>query len=255
MLYITLGKSPQPPFTKGGILFADKFLFMFDLFAPFLIGLFGSLHCLGMCGPLVMAYSLHLQPQGTGSAAPSHPWSRGIGHHAAFHLGRVFTYGFLGAVAAGIAHLAGFNQIFSGLRGGFTLGGGILMVLLGLILLKVLPVRLPSFGNGTVIGRLCSRLFQSRGLGSKWLLGLAAGFLPCMLSWAMIVKAATAPDPLRGFLTMVFFGLGTAPVLFSTGFSASLLSFRMRLFGERAAALSVIAMGCILLFKGTRYLA
>jgi uncharacterized protein len=228
---------------------------MFDLFAPFLIGLFGSLHCLGMCGPLVMAYSIHLQPQPRGAAAASNLWSKGISHHVAFHLGRVFTYGFLGALSAGMAHLAGFNQIFSGLRGGFTVGGGILMVLLGLILLKIVPLRLPSFGNGTVIGRLFSHLFQSRGLGSKWLLGLATGFLPCMLSWAMIVKAATAPDPFKGFLTMVFFGLGTAPVLFSTGFSASLLSFRMRLFGERAAALSVIAMGFILLFKGTRYLA
>ncbi len=228
---------------------------MFDFFAPFLIGLFGSLHCLGMCGPLVMAYSIHLQPQPRGTAAASNLCSKGISHHVAFHLGRVFTYGFLGALAAGMAHLAGFNQIFSGLRGGFTVGGGILMILLGLILLKILPLRLPSFGNGTVIGRLFSRLFQSRGLGSKWLLGLATGFLPCMLSWAMIVKAATAPDPLRGFLTMVFFGLGTAPVLFSAGFSASLLGFRVRLFGERAAALSVIAMGCILLFKGTRYLA
>ena len=34
----------------------------------------------------------------------------------------------------------------------------------------------------------------------------------------MIVKVATAPDPLRGFLTMVFVGLGTAPVLFSAAF-------------------------------------
>ena len=41
-----------------------------------------------------------------------------------------------------MAHLAGFNQIFSGLRGGVTVGGGILMILLGLILLKILPLRL-----------------------------------------------------------------------------------------------------------------
>jgi sulfite exporter TauE/SafE len=217
---------------------------MIELPLIFVAGILGTAHCLGMCGPFAVTL---------GAAAST--WSVALKRQLAYSAGRVFTYGFLGALSAGMAHLAGFNQIFSGLRGGFTVGGGILMVLLGLILLKIVPLRLPSFGNGTVIGRLFSHLFQSRGLGSKWLLGLATGFLPCMLSWAMIVKAATAPDPLRGFLTMVFFGLGTAPVLFSTGFSASLLSFRMRLFGERAAALSVIAMGFILLFKGTRYLA
>ena len=86
-------------------------------------------------------------------------------------------------------------------------------------------------------------------------MGMAVGFLPCMLSWAMIVKAATVPTPLHGFLTTMAFGLGTVPALFLTGLSASLLSLRVRFFGERAAAAAVMAMGCILVFKGAKYLA
>ena len=69
----------------------------------------------------------------------------------------------------------------------------------------------------------------------------------------MIAKAASTADPLQGFLTMTLFGIGTWPALYFTGFFASLLSFRLRLFGERTAALSIVVMGLILLIKGVRH--
>jgi len=68
----------------------------------------------------------------------------------------------------------------------------------------------------------------------------------------MIIKAATTENPLTGFITMAIFGLGTVPVLFFTGLSASLLSMKIRILGERIAALSVSLMGLILIFKGVR---
>jgi sulfite exporter TauE/SafE len=129
------------------------------------------------------------------------------------------------------------------------------MVLLGLVLLKVMPVSLfslPSPGPESFWRKIFPPLFQSRRLISKFALGLATGFLPCMLSWAMVVKAATTQHPLPGFLTMVFFGLGTVPALFLTGLSASLLSMRTRFLGERVAAASIIAMGLILIIKGAK---
>jgi uncharacterized protein len=226
-----------------------------DLIGPLFIGFVGSLHCLGMCGPLVMAYSLHIRPLGGGPTEVSSLLSKGLSHHIAFHLGRLAAYGLLGALAAGFAHLMGFNHFFSDLRSGVTFGGGILMVLFGLVLLKVIPLRVPSMGGGSFFSRPFPALFQSQSLPSKLALGVAAGFLPCMLSWAMIIKAATTQNPIMGFLTMAFFGLGTVPVLFFTGFSASLLTLKIRFFGERVAAFSVIAMGFILLFKGARYFA
>ena len=228
---------------------------LFDFLAPLLIGFLGSLHCLGMCGPLVMAYSLHLgKGEAPGKNPPLPPWMQGLSHHAAFHLGRIFTYGMLGALAAGLAHLAGFNQVLSNLRGWATLGGGTLMILSGLILFKILP--LPSFtsgGSNFFFTRWIPSLLHSRSLGARLALGMAVGFLPCMLSWAMVVKAATTQHPLTGFLTMAFFGLGTVPALFLTGLSASLLSMRTRFLGERVAAASVLAMGLILIFKGSKY--
>ena len=231
---------------------------MFDLLAFFSIGFVGSLHCLGMCGPLVLAYSLHINESANAGGMGASAFKSGLWHHSAFHLGRILTYAMLGALAALLFDLADLGRFFTGLRGSMTLLGGVLMVLLGLALLQVLP--LPSFltslpaGSDTFPARTIPRLLHSRGVGSKMLLGLATGFLPCGLSWAMIAKAATTQNSAAGFLTMAAFGLGTVPALFLTGFSASVISLRVRILGEKLAALSVIAMGIILALKGARVL-
>ncbi len=232
---------------------------MFDVVAPLIVGLAGSLHCLGMCGPLVIAYSLHLRPVSVdGAAIATHVWSRGLIHHLAFHSGRLMTYGLLGALASALAHVIAINQLFAGLRSSIVLVAGLIMVLFGLAILKVVPLSLfslPSFGPGSFLGRILAPLFGSHHVASKWGLGFAVGFLPCMLSWAMIVKAATAPTPLHAFVIMMLFGVGTVPVLFFTGLSASIFSFKMRLAGERIAAFSVIVMGLMLVIKGAKYFA
>lgn len=229
---------------------------MIDLIGPFIFGLVGSLHCLGMCGPLVVAYSLHLCPPAADGRMPGF-WPNSTRHHLAFHSGRLFTYGLLGAVAAGIGRFGAFQQFFAGFRSSFTLAGGVLMLLFGLGLLRIIPVPFPSMSfPGRVAsfpGRSFPRLLSSPGLSSKLALGLGVGFLPCMLSFAMIVKAATTANLLLGFLTMVIFGIGTLPVLFFTGLFASLLSMKTRLLGERMAGVTVIMMGLILIFKGGKY--
>jgi sulfite exporter TauE/SafE len=229
-----------------------------ELAAPFLIGLFGSLHCLGMCGPLVMAYSVHIknseiQRRGVD---PS-PWGRGFFHHLTFHLGRLITYGILGALAAGLFQAVGFN-LFLNIRGSLILAGGALIAFLGLMFLRVIP--LPhllsrvSPGPGVLWNRLFPSLFQVPGSLSKMALGMVNGLLPCCLSVSMIVKAALTGNMAEGFMTMAIFGLGTLPALLAIGVSASLLTLRTRMIGEKIAALSVIAMGLILVFKGVRLL-
>ncbi len=198
---------------------------MFDFVGPFIFGLLGSAHCLGMCGPLVLAYSLHLRPGETAKTPAI--WPASAAHHLAFHAGRLFTYSLLGALAAAITVVPTFHRVFAGLRNGVTLGGGVLMICFGLGLAGVFPPHLfplPVWGRGATGRGVYRRLFSSKGLSSKLALGLLSGFLPCMLSFVMIVKAATTGNLLLGFATMLLFGLGTLPVLFLTGLQP--LSFR-----------------------------
>ncbi|NIO03382.1 MAG: hypothetical protein GTN74_01875 [Proteobacteria bacterium] len=232
---------------------------MFDLVAPFVVGFVGSLHCLGMCGPLILAYSVQLKTRSNPSTIfePS-VWHLGVWHHLFFHAGRLTTYGVFGALAGGIVTLTRVDPIFLNLRGIVALVGGSFMILVGLFLLRVVPFPValapPSPSRVTFLGRWLYRLLESRGLGSKIALGFVVGFLPCMLSLAMMIKAATTQTPVGGFLTMVLFGLGTVPVLFLLGLSTSIISMRVRLMGERVAALSIILMGLILILKGVRAL-
>jgi uncharacterized protein len=228
---------------------------MFDFLAPLAVGFMGSVHCLGMCGPLVVAYSLYVQsPRSSSRPEFIALWRGGISHHIAFHVGRIMTYGVLGAAAAGLAHLVTLKPFFAGLRSTVSLGGGIVMVLFGLFLLRVVPF--PGFA-GSISGSYFQRFFQPLLSSPRWIsrvaLGLGTGFLPCLLSWAMIAKAATTATLWGGFMTMVLFGLGTVPALFFTGLSASLFSLKVRFIGERVAALSVVAMGLILVFKGAKF--
>lgn len=232
---------------------------IFAYFLPFTVGLLGSLHCLGMCGPLVLAYSLQARnPEERIAPGWRHYLPSDLGHHLAFHGGRLLTYGFMGALASIIFGLVDLPVFFSGLRGLMTIAGGIFMMVIGLTLLRFLPF--PALSGSAALperirNNLLPTLFNSRYRGAKLVLGILAGFLPCGLTWAMIAKAATARSIPGAFLAMISFGLGTVPVLLTAGLFTSLLSSRLRLIGERLAALAVLFMGIFLIVSGARHLA
>ena len=222
---------------------------MLDLLGPFLFGLAGGAHCLGMCGPIIVAYAIHIGPPAS-SGTSRLVLPAGALLHLAFHAGRLFTYGLLGATAAA---LAGTGAV-SGLRAPISAGAGAIMVLLGAGLAVGPSFHLiPHSGSGGATAAAAKRLsplFSSGRLASKLALGCAAGFLPCMFSAAMVIKAASTGRPASGLFTMLSFGMGTVPALFVTGLSTSLFTYRVRLAGKRAAALMLAVMGLFLLYKG-----
>ena len=232
---------------------------LLDLLPPLAIGFFGSLHCLGMCGPLVVAYSIPLRSAnaGEGSCSPRpavSPWSSGMLHHAAFHLGRLLCYGILGFLAAGLFHAADLSRLFFRIRVNMHFVAGILLVLCGVLLMRIIP--LPAvFTNlavapGTVLRRTVGRLMTSRSLASKVALGFTIGFLPCCLSWAMLLTAASTMHYGKGFLVMLAFGIGTVPALVFTGVICTFLTPRTRIMGETLAGLAVVIMGLALILRG-----
>ena len=231
-----------------------------DLVASFIIGFLGSLHCLGMCGPIVLAYSLQFKDQRTDPRTLKSSFFRnGFIHHLGFHSGRLLVYAFLGGAAAAFFHLAGMSQLVNRFQGWLVSFAGVLMVYFGLVFLKIL--HLPGFlsnssaGKGSPLGRLVSFGIMSPGPGSKIVLGMATGFLPCGLSWAMAARSAATQNIPEGFLIMAAFGLGTVPVLFLSGLAASFFSLRIRFLGERLAACSLILLGLLLVSRGVRFLA
>ena len=201
------------------------------------LGLVSGLHCLQMCGPIVLCYSLKLRREDALRA------------HLAYNGGRILTYMFLGALAGAAGGGLGILGRMAGLASGARIFAGAAMLIAGMLMIGVFPksslVQIQSGGRfSRAVGRL---LFAPRG---KFALGLTLGFLPCGLVYAALLKAVESATPAAGALTMLAFGSGTAVALLSMGFLASFAGFRLGPWSNRLSALAIMLFGAILLWRG-----
>ncbi|MBM4047181.1 MAG: sulfite exporter TauE/SafE family protein, partial [Planctomycetes bacterium] len=208
-----------------------------SLWLVFVGGLLGSGHCLGMCGPLVVLM------EGT-RAGRWTPWSPLV-----LHVGRLITYGLLGAAAGLAGGALERTGLAVGLQGAATLLGGGAMVLLALVLLGWLPWRRALNVSEQVVARFAQALASPRPWG-KLALGIYWGLLPCGLVWAFMLRAAADGSALGGAAAMLAFGAGTVPALMLAGGLAGLLNARLRALLPRLAAGSVLVLGVLLVLRG-----
>jgi len=219
----------------------------FEFSLVFALGLAASLHCVQMCGPIVISYSVSLARFGVFKRQM-------VLGHLCYNAGRVVTYAALGALAGAAGSGIGMVGKMAGLASAARLVSGAAMVVTGILMLRVLPrkVLVQVGGRGAMalfsrsIGRL---LVSSRALG-KFGLGLMLGFLPCGLIYGALLKAVETARPLAGALTMVAFGLGTAVALLGVGLASSFAGLRLGGWGNRVAGASILAAGAILVWRG-----
>jgi sulfite exporter TauE/SafE len=203
----------------------------------FVFSLFASVHCIGMCGPL-LALAEGLRP------GKWTPWSQ-----LPMHAGRIVTYALLGLVAGLVGGLVDHAGIAAGVRGAASLLGGAAMVLFAVVLLGWFPWRRPLTVSEGFVGRFSRRLASRHPLGGV-VLGLYWGLLPCGLVWAALLCAGATGSALRGALVMVAFGAGTVPALLLAGGLGGLVGPRLRGMLPRVAAASVMALGLLLVLRG-----
>jgi sulfite exporter TauE/SafE len=199
-----------------------------------------------MCGPLAVALSA--------SAPAGSPLLR---RQLAFSLGRLFTYGFCGAVAgyAG-AWLATGSRGFLLSQAWLAILAGLALVVLGLISSGVLPKPTIRLLTGLPCGTTTwlKTFLTSPGWSGPWLAGVFTGFIPCGLVYAFLLKAGSAGSLWLGWLTMVVFGLGTVPLMVLVGYSGRFFSVasRTRLF--QMAAWCIVLTGVISVARGAAQL-
>jgi sulfite exporter TauE/SafE len=211
-----------------------------DYGLTFLTGLLSSMHCAGMCGAIVLAYSSQkVAVGGEGSG-----WQL----HVAYNGGRILSYALLG----GIVGLAGMAlTAVEDIAPYVSIAGGAVMILAGVAMLGIIP--LPStitLAGGSGIRKFYAPLLLGTSARSKLALGMLTPFLPCGVLYAMVVKAATAGSAAQGALTMATFGAGMAPVLMILGSLSTFVSARFRKSAEKFAAITIILMGVILILRG-----
>lgn len=205
---------------------------MVDLFLVTLLGFLGSFgHCVGMCGPLTVAFTLSLKGKN------SLWWS--LCFHGLLNLGRVISYTLVGAILGGFGSLV----IASGQLGGvgshlrqiITIITGLMLIWFALVQLQPqwlpkLPILHPlssSRWHNRLFVRMNQLANQAR-WESPFFLGTLWGFIPCGFLYAAQIKAAETGNLWLGAATMLAFGLGTTPILLSVGVGASRLSAENR---------------------------
>ncbi len=189
------------------------------LTSAFLLGLFSTLHCVGMCGGIIGALSLSLPVEVRNSRPKLFTFV------LTYNLGRIISYSLAGLVAGAIGtsalQSAGFDQGHAILR----IIGVVMMVAIGLYLTGWLPqlasvekMGIPIWRRLEPIGR---KLVPVVSLPKALAYGLIWGWLPCGLVYFVLIWALTAGDAVHGALIMLAFGLGTLPTLITAGFMTS----------------------------------
>lgn len=206
-------------------------------------GMVGAAHCLGMCGPFVLAI---------GSAAAD--WRTNLRRQIAYSLGRVFTYTVLGATAGfAAAWLGAALPAWTNVPAGLAIAAGLVLVWQGLLAAGVIRTR--GVGGGGCPGGAAFRgLLAARGLVDVFVAGLFTGLLPCGLLYGMLALAGSTGDVVAGLLTMAVFGLGTVPAMVATGLGGSLLGVAARRRIHAVAAWCLVLTGLVSLARGAGFL-
>ena len=176
------------------------------------LGLVSGVHCAGMCGGIVVAFTARAQPLlAAGEMAR---------RQVAFNAGRVTTYAAGGALAGAATHLLSALPLQTAL---YVLAN-VVLLFVGLQLAGWgAPLRFVESLGAPLWRRLqphAARLTSARGPAAAYAAGLVWGGLPCGLVYGALAAAATSGDPARAALGMAAFGLGTAPWLLASGLAA-----------------------------------
>jgi len=218
----------------------------------FTLGLVSSLHCVQMCGPIVLSYSIAVESltknSGSSSASPL------LLNHLAYNGGRILTYSALGAIAGAVGQTMGMLGRLAGLSHALAVISGAAMIIVGIAMMGVIPsslranrlLRVPS----SLLQR-AGRLLSAPGIDKRFFLGLFLGFLPCGLIYAALLKAMATGSAVAGATTMFAFGLGTMGALVALGVFSSAIRLRLNRWGSQLAAVGIAIMGALLVWRGT----
>lgn len=208
------------------------------IYIAFTLGIFGSLHCLGMCGPLAFALLPGVEKGGI------HNTLRAL----SYNIGRIISYTILGVftgLLSSAVHLTGIQRPL-------TIVVGILMIILFLVSMDFEKLILKSSNYSAFLKRyqnLINKAFHQLQKTHAIFLGMVNGLVPCGLVYLALAGSLTADGLGGSILFMTFFGLGTLPAMFLLLAGTSLISLRKRLQFRKVFAYLQLFVGVFMLYR------
>ena len=224
-------------------------LLLLYLSTGFTIG-FG--HCIGMCGPIVVSFSLNLKEKSI------------FIPQLLYHLGRISTYAILGGVVSAVGSLTMVTAHIDTIQKSVMILAGVLIMMMGLAMAGWVPLG-KVFGDHSSPGGLISKgygkLLKTKSTLIYLPLGLLLGLLPCGPVYTALLGAtragmdasSTQQSILTGMGLMAAFGLGTVPALFLVAKLADMGWLKSRALIYKVGAVLMIIVGFIFVIKAIRY--
>lgn len=206
----------------------------------FSLGLFGSLHCIGMCGPLALAVPV-----------PHQNILQKIGGTLQYNLGRILTYALLGLVLGLTGE--GITGLFRGLQNKLSVIMGV-FIFIYVFMPRTLAQRLPLAGMLNqwfeMLRSRLGQLFFKRNVHTLWIIGLLNGLLPCGMVYLALASSLASGTALKGMWFMTAFGVGTLPAMMSITLFGHLLPINIRRYANRMVPYFLVFLGALLVLRG-----
>jgi len=208
------------------------------LFSAFILGLLGSFHCVGMCGPI--AFMLPVDRSNT---------IKKITQIAIYHFGRLIAYSIIGLIFG----LIGKSLYIFGFQQQLSIFIGVLMILVVLIPQQTFN----KYNFSRPVYRLISKVKSALGSAMKkktmdtfLTIGFLNGFLPCGLVYMALFAAIAGGNAINGSLYMAVFGLGTIPLMTTAIYFSQFLKGKARQRIQKAIPVFVILIGALFILRG-----
>jgi sulfite exporter TauE/SafE len=206
---------------------------MSEQYLAFMIGLLGSVHCIGMCGPL--AFAVPSLQKGAG-------WlllDKGL-----YQVGRIISYCLLGLLIG----LIGRQLWMAGLQQGVSIFTGLLIILAACSRIFKIAMR----GHSTLLLKPFHRLFgyALKHKANHLIIGMINGLLPCGFVYLALAGAVNMPDLSGAVAYMFFFGLGTAPLMMIAALTVGLTGTIMRNRINKVVPYLMVCLGIWFILRG-----
>ncbi len=207
-----------------------------NIMSALTLGFIGSLHCVGMCGPIALAL-----PLGKRKLAQKF---LGVSY---YNVGRIITYSLLGTLFG----IIGLGFSLAGLQQSISISIGIIMLLSVFFnissISSKLNIGLPIISS---IKTKLTRLFGNTSLTNLFLIGILNGLLPCGLVYVAVFGAILSESIINAMLYMIAFGLGTFPLMFITSMAGNWASASLRKTFNKILPIIIVIIAILFILRG-----